>query len=54
MMVVNKRISASVTVGEESRYGVEDSARCDSRRSSDLKSCVTALVYASVELNVGE
>jgi hypothetical protein len=40
-------MSASVTVGEESRYDVDDSERCDSRRSRDVNSWVTAFVYAS-------
>jgi hypothetical protein len=44
MMVVYRRISASVTVGDERRYGVEDSDSADSRRSRDSKRWVTALM----------
>jgi hypothetical protein len=44
MIVVKRRMSASVTCGEERRYGVDESARADSMRSRDLKSVVTFLV----------
>ena len=41
MIVVNRRTSASVTCGEDSRYGVVDSARHFSMRSRDLNSVMT-------------
>lgn len=52
MIVVKRRTSASVTWGDERRYGVEESARHFSTRSRDLKSVVTLLMYASSVLRL--
>jgi hypothetical protein len=43
-MVVKRRMSASVGVGEERRKGIDEVERWDSRRSRELKRVVTALV----------